>query len=75
MSVVGNAPASQIFLALNDDITLEYDDTVELVYEPKIQSLVAQFFDQNEFIRQTVVVHIIDNDGTFCIVDVISLHT
>ena len=75
MSVVGNAPASQIFLALNDDITLEYDDTVELVYEPKIQSLVAQFFDQNEFIRQTVVVHIIDNDGTFCIVDVISLYT
>ena len=46
----------------NDDITLEYDDTVILVFTPDEDDLIEFYEEEGEYIRDSVVVHIIDND-------------
>ena len=50
------------FFASNDEVTLEYDDTVILRYLPGIDNFVQQVADSGEFIRDTTTVNIIDND-------------
>ena len=46
----------------NDDITLEYDDTVILVFTPDEDDLIEFYEGEGEYIRDSVVVHIVDND-------------
>ena len=49
----------------NDDITLEYDDTVILrfIVIPGFFSLIPQLEAAGEYIRDTAIVDIIDNDS------------
>ena len=49
-------------LSLNDEITLEYDDKVRLAFIPDNPDLVSGLQSLGEFIRDTAVVNIIDND-------------
>ena len=46
----------------NDDITLEYDDTVILVFTPDEDDLIEFYEGEGEYIRDRVVVYIDDND-------------
>ena len=48
----------------NDDITLEYSDTVILrfIVDPAFAGLIQQFKDAGEYIRDTAIVDIIDSD-------------
>ena len=45
-----------------DDITLEYDDTVILVFTPDEEDIIDFYEEEGEYIRDSVVVHIVDND-------------
>ena len=47
----------------NDDITLEYNDTVILRFAPDNPLLIAGVEDAGEYIRDTAIVYIIDNDS------------
>ena len=46
----------------NDDITLEYDDSVILVFIPDEDDLIEIYEGEGEYIRATAVVNIVDND-------------
>ena len=50
------------FFARNDDVTLEYDDRVSLIYTSSLPGLIPQLEIAGEFIRDVVTVQIIDND-------------
>lgn len=52
------------FFTTNDEITLELDDTVLLIYEPLLSTFAAQLEDLSppEFLRNTSTVSITDND-------------
>ena len=47
----------------DDNITLEYDDTVILRFTPDNSSFIPGVEGAGEFIRDTAVVNIIDNDS------------
>ena len=47
----------------NDDISLEYDDRVLLVFTPDNPALVPGLEGLGQYIRTTATVRIIDNDG------------
>ena len=49
--------------ASNDDIALEYDDEVRLVFAPDNPALVPGLEGFGQYIRTTATVKIIDNDG------------
>ena len=56
-------PVTRIELCTrNDAVTLEYDDTVLLVFSPDESDLIQIYEDEGEYIRDIVTVHIIDND-------------
>ena len=48
----------------NDDITLEYNDTVILkfIINPGLAGLIQQLEATGEYIRDTATVNIVDND-------------
>ena len=50
---------------IDDDITLEYDDRIDLVFtlSPPVSNLVATLEAQNEYLREIATVIIEDNDG------------
>ena len=48
----------------NDQISLEYDDTVILRFNPAHPSLIPGVESIGEFIRDTATVNILDTDGT-----------
>ena len=50
---------------INDEITLEYDDTVILRFTPDSPLLIPGVESEGEFIRDTATVHIIDNDSKY----------
>ena len=58
-----NDIAIQLF-SRNDDITLEYNDTVILrfIVNPGLVPLIQQLETAGEYIRDTAIVDIIDND-------------
>ena len=56
-----NATSIRVF-PVNDEITLEYDDRVLLRFTPDVTNLFSNLANQFEYIRDTAVVHIIDND-------------
>ena len=47
----------------NDQITLEYDDRVLLVFTPDNPDLIPVLESYGEYIRDTAIVNIIDNDS------------
>ena len=54
-----------IVQTIDDDITLEYDDRINLVFtlSPPVSNLVAILEAQNEYLRDIATVIIEDNDG------------
>lgn len=60
------------FKSINDDITLEYDDKVKMVFAPLYENYRQELMENGEFIRAYSYVHIIDNDGKLYI-NVLSL--
>ena len=46
----------------NDNITLEYNDTVLLLFTPKQSDLIEFYENNGEYIRESMNVHIVDND-------------
>ena len=47
----------------DDEVTLEYDDTVILRFNPDIPAFIPVVESRGEFIRDIAVVNIIDNDS------------
>ena len=62
VDVEGNAKAMIDLRTRNDDITLEYDDTIILVFTPDEEDIIDFYEEEGEYIRDSVVVHIVDND-------------
>ena len=54
-----------IVQTIDDDITLEYDDRINLGFtlSPPVSNLVATLEAQNEYLRDIATVIIEDNDG------------
>ena len=50
-------------LIVDDDVILEYDDRVLLRFTPAQDSLIHTLANVHEYIRDTAVVNIIDDDG------------
>ena len=63
ISVMNNAQV-HIFTT-NDGITLEYDDSIILVFTPDDPALIPGFEAAGEYIRDTATVNIIDDDSKF----------
>ena len=59
---VTNTASIRLFTS-NDDISLEYDDRVLLVFTPDNPALVAAVESLGQYIRNTSIVNIVDNDG------------
>ena len=51
------------FFTSNDQITLEYDDRILLTFTPFNEFLIPGVEDLGEYIRDTAIVKIIDNDS------------
>ena len=51
------------FFTSNDQITLEYDDRVLLTFTPLNEFLIPGLEALGEYIRDTAIVNIIDNDS------------
>ena len=49
----------------NDNVTLEYDDTVILRFTPDNPAFIPDVESRGEFIRDIAVVNIIDNDSKY----------
>lgn len=49
----------------SDDLTLEYDDTVVLKFNPRSSDYVMWIESQRDFIRGTATVNIIDDDSKY----------
>ena len=49
-------------VTIDDEITLEYNDTILLEFEHENYETLETIMQNNEFLREKVVVHIIDND-------------
>ena len=47
----------------NDQFTLEYNDSIILVFTPDIPTLIPALEGAGEYLRDTVIVNIIDNDS------------
>ena len=54
-----------IVQTIDDDITLEYDDRINLVFtlSPLLSNFLVLFEAQNEYLRDIATVIIRDNDG------------
>ena len=58
-----NLPAEWRLDIQDDDITLEYDDQLNLTYSPRPLNVIDWFEADGQFVRSTVAVYIEDNDG------------
>ena len=63
---VSSENASFSLLTINDDIALESNDIVKLMFEPLYQQFIDVLEKEEEFVRMTAFVHIVDNDGEYC---------
>ena len=52
-----------MFAPQDDEVTLEYDDRVRLIYTPFNPALIGGVEAAGEFIRHTATVNIIDTDS------------
>ena len=56
-------PSAEICLyTANDEVTLEYDDRVQLEIDPIPADLITGLESLGEYVRNTAVVNIIDNE-------------
>ena len=63
MSVSRDQPSSEIRLfTANDEVTLEYEDRVRLNFDPILADLIPRLEALGEYVRNTAIVNIIDND-------------
>ena len=63
MSVSSTLPSAEIRLfTANDEVTLEYDDRVRLDFDPSAADLITGLESLGEYVRNTAIVNIIDND-------------
>ena len=65
IEVEGNTEALIELRTRNDAVTLEYDDTVILLFSPDESDLIEFYESVGEYIRNSVTVHIIDTDREF----------
>ena len=49
------------FFTKSDEITLEYDDRVELVFTPNDKGIISRFENEGEYVRNTAILKIIDS--------------
>ena len=57
-----NETEIRVFIS-NDEITLEYDDSVILTFTPDNPPFITGLEAQGEYVRDSAIVHIIDNDS------------
>lgn len=50
---------------MDDEVALEYEDKLSLVYSSLDHSLIARFEEDKQFVRSNISVYIEDNDGKF----------
>ena len=50
----------------NDETTLEYDDSVILIFTPFDPALITALEAEGEYIRDSATVNIIDDNSTWC---------
>ena len=63
MSVSRDQPSAEIRLfTANDEVTLEYEDRVRLNFDPILANLITRLEDVGEYVRNTAIVNIIDDD-------------
>ena len=60
---VGNHSAEIHLFTLHDEIALEYDDTIILRFTPDNNTFISDVENAGQFIRDTAIVNIIDNDS------------
>ena len=48
---------------LDDDTTLEYDERIILIFSPDVPGFIGMVEEFDEYIRDTAIVNVIDNDG------------
>ena len=60
--VASNGAEIRVFTA-NDEVTLEYDDRILLTYTPSAAGLIPGVEAEGEYVRNTAIVGIIDNDS------------
>ena len=66
MSVSSTLPSADIRLfTANDEVTLEYEDRVLLDFNPTAADLITALESMGEYVRNTAIVNIIDNDCKF----------
>ena len=53
----------------NDQIALEYDDSVILTFTPDNPALIPGLEAQGEYIRHTAIVNFIDNDSMYLFIN------
>ena len=54
---------SVTFVTWDDEVTLEYDESVSLIFTPENQLLLDDIEAAGEFVRHTATVNIIDTDS------------
>ena len=64
VSVFRNGAEIRVFTT-NDETTLEYDDRVLLTYTPSVAGLILGVEGAGEYVRNTAIIRIIDNDRKF----------
>ena len=62
VEVEGNDVAMIELRTRNDDITLEYNDSAILVFTPDEDGLIEFYEEEGEYIRDSAIVYIDDND-------------
>ena len=63
MSVTSTLPSAEIRLfTANDEVTLEYEDRVQLNFNPTAAGLITGLESLGEYVRNTAIVNIIDSD-------------
>ena len=62
IDVEDNMAEIRLFIT-NDEVTLEYDETVILRFSPDSDHLISGVKGRGEYIRDTATVHIIDSDS------------
>ena len=67
---VNIADSGDIYLfVVNDDLTLETDDRVQLIFTPTNTDIIHSLESAGEYVRDSAIVNIIDNDCKCSIVD------
>ena len=62
-AISSDLPSAEMRLfTANDEVTLEYEDRVLLVFNPTTANLITALERVGEHVRNTAIVNIIDND-------------